>query len=116
MLLGLPVWKQRVAPVFDTIISVKLFDYLNFEFNYQKEINMKQLNSNEKIEKLLELNIEIFICGAISFSVEQQLIASGITVIPFISGDINTVLLAYKNGNIENIEFKMPGCKNRNNN
>jgi predicted Fe-Mo cluster-binding NifX family protein len=57
------------------------------------------------------LDVDILICGAVSYTFLQMLQSSGLEVIQQISGQVEEVLKAYLKGNIYNTKFLMPGCK-----
>jgi len=50
------------------------------------------------------------VCGAISRPLQCLVASCGITVIPFVAGDLQEVIQAWLDGRIEDELFAMPGC------
>ncbi|HNX60303.1 MAG TPA: hypothetical protein PKK43_14470, partial [Spirochaetota bacterium] len=62
------------------------------------------------VRTLIEEKPDILICGAISREYALPILQSGITVYSFISGNIDDVLSAYRDGTLIDGRFSMPGC------
>jgi len=62
---------------------------------------------------LTEMDVEIFICGAISEMPANILEANGIKLYPFITGDAGKVIEACAKNISIMPTFSMPGCSNR---
>lgn len=59
---------------------------------------------------LADADIDLLVCGAISRPLLNMVHSYGISVIPFISGEIGKVIDAFIEGDLERAEFMMPGC------
>jgi predicted Fe-Mo cluster-binding NifX family protein len=57
------------------------------------------------------MKVDILICGAVSRPFSRMIMASGIDLIPEISGNAEEILKAYLEGNLFHSTFLMPGCK-----
>jgi predicted Fe-Mo cluster-binding NifX family protein len=112
MTIAIPVWHHRVAPVFDTIQKITVFKYENGEFISLKELSIGTFEDELKIRSIVESGVSVLICGAIPFRFEKVLTDAGITVFPFIAGEISVVLDAYKTDQLNDPKYKMPGCRN----
>ncbi len=66
---------------------------------------------SHRYSQIQGLGVDILICGAISRPFLEKLLASGIRIIPGVSGHPEDVLLAYLQGNIYDPKFMMPGVK-----
>jgi len=62
---------------------------------------------------LAEMDVEIFICGAISEMPANILEAKGIKLYPFITGDTGKVIEAYAKNVSIMPTFSMPGCSHK---
>ncbi len=111
MIVALPVWHNRIAPVFDTITTLELYECFEDQSVFIKAVSMDQMSVIQKVTLLKESEIDLFICGAIPFRFEQQISFENVEVIPFVSGDVEVILEAHRLGTLQNPEFKMPGCK-----
>jgi hypothetical protein len=60
-----------------------------------------------------ELGIDVLICGAISQIPARIVETCGVRLIPFVSGNVEEVLVSYANGAQLVPAFSMPGCGRR---
>jgi predicted Fe-Mo cluster-binding NifX family protein len=74
--------------------------YRPFDSNYPAEL--LQILRTEKVR--------VIICGAISIEPAEMLTSAGFELIPFITGDVSTVLEAFIKGDTLGETFNMPGC------
>ncbi|MBK5100859.1 MAG: NifB/NifX family molybdenum-iron cluster-binding protein, partial [Desulfobacteraceae bacterium] len=98
MKIAIPVWEDKVSPVLDTASTL-----LIVEVEDQKEASRfeKFLDAHDlslRCLKIKDLGIDILICGAISRQFSDMLTASGMDIIPWISGHPEDVLKAYLQG------------------
>ncbi len=112
MILAIPVWHNRIAPVFNTAHRVLLYKESSSGVELYEEIELPYESVQLKVTRLIELKIELLICGAIPFRFEQLFEMNGIEVIPFTAGDVLEVISAYRRKELDKPEFKMPGCRN----
>ncbi len=108
--IGISIWQGRISPVFDTAQQLLIIDIDN-----QKEVNRKEEMLKETLMPLrasviANLNINVLICGAISRELADMLSSMGIRVLPFISGNMDTILMAYLENRLDSRQFLMPGC------
>jgi predicted Fe-Mo cluster-binding NifX family protein len=54
--------------------------------------------------------IDVLICGAVTRPLMDALAASGIRVVPWVSGEVNEILDAFGSGELAEGRFSMPGC------
>jgi predicted Fe-Mo cluster-binding NifX family protein len=111
MKIAIPVWEDKVSPVFDTALRL-----LVVEIEGKKEASrfiyyIGEEDLTRKCQRIRILDLDILICGAVSQYFLHMLKASGLEVIQQISGLAEEVLDAYLNGNIYDTRFLMPGCK-----
>ena len=111
--IAIAYWQNRISPVFD--VSNNL--YLIY-FEKGKEIKRENILLTgrvlfDRVKEVTTLGIDVLICGAISRTLEETLINTGIHVIGFICGDVETVKSAFFRGQLANSSFFMPGCYNK---
>lgn len=112
MKIAIPVWQKRVAPVFDVAATfIIITENGNSLSREQFEIHSE--SAVERISLLVKLNVDLLICGAISKSLQLFATNNSIELIPFVSGDVDEIISAWKNGSIFNCSFNMPGCGQR---
>jgi len=110
MKLAITVWNKRIAPVFDSAGSVLLLGLGDNERQNPGVVDLRQSNLGQRVDILKFHAVQELICGAISREAERLVLEQGISVHSFLAGDIETVVQAWKQGELERAEFSMPGC------
>ena len=111
--IAIPVWKERVSPVFDVAKHLLVVD---IEDSTEVARSLKTLTDDQLTDRaqyVADLGVEILICGAISRSLELILEARAVGVIPHVCGATEAILRAFLCGRINEEGFLMPGCKLR---
>ena len=102
-------WQGRVAPVFDvagTVLMIKT----DIE-ELQDSVPLPTGNPRSKIAFLKEQGVGVLICGAITRRMREYAEELGIRINPFISGEIDEVWDAWRNGRLDEACYSMPGCR-----
>ena len=73
------------------------------------ETYLDEQDMSRRCIRIRRLGVDTLICGAISRGFSKILEASGIHIVPGISGHPEDVLDAYVNGNLFRSKFFMPG-------
>ena len=113
MKIALAVWRNRISPVFDSTRVVIIADIENGIVNNKCYIPLQTHTPDNRAVELVELGVNVLICGAISLMYENMIKTQGIKVIPFIAGNVNQVIEFYLNGKLNNKKFRMPGYGNK---
>ena len=113
MKIAMPIWNERISPVFDVAEKVLILDVQNRTVRSRSERTLAQCDPFEKIGQLRADGVEVLVCGAISRPVTVYAEAQGIRTIPFMAGDIEDVIKAYLEGRLASPGFFMPGCYGR---
>lgn len=105
-------WNDRIAPVFDVARQVHVVD-LASDDSEASAINVEWPEEMlaRKALRLAELDVNVLVCGAISRAAESMVLAHGIQVIAFVSGDLQSVVQGWRSGTLERDSFAMPGCR-----
>lgn len=111
MRLAIPIWDDKVSPVLDTASRLLIVEVEDHGEASRFETNLDEQNLSRKCLRIQDLDVDLLICGAISRPFSRMLMASGIDIIPEISGLTEEVLRAYLQGNLFHSRFLMPGCK-----
>ena len=111
MRIAIPVWEGKVSPVFDTASRLLIVEMKDQGETSRFEIYLDEHNLSRRCFRMLGMEIDILICGAISRPFSRMIIAAGIDLIREISGHAEEVLQAYLKGNLFHSRFLMPGCK-----
>ncbi|EFI35402.1 conserved hypothetical protein [Desulfonatronospira thiodismutans ASO3-1] len=102
-------WQDRVAPVFDVSNTIVVVDIESGAVSNRWSEYLDENDSSAKILRLAGLKIDMLVCGAISKSLCHLIAASGITVVPFVSGRVNEVIQALMDDRLNEERFDMPG-------
>lgn len=113
MRIAIATWQGRISPVFDTARRLLLVDAENGTEAGRSEKALPQAFPPQRVARLKELGIDVLICGAISRPLAGVIAASGIVLVPFISGETDQVLTAYLHKELPSPQFMMPGCYGR---
>ena len=114
MITGISIFRTRLSPLFDNAQKLLLVNHNGPIENFRETIYIGTSHPIEKIKLLKKLNIEVLICGAISRRLLEQIMASGIKVIPRLSGEYEEILHTFKEGKLSGEDrFLMPGCCRR---
>lgn len=100
-------WQDRIAPVFDTGGRVLV---LEDGTNEREECLLLRSQPLQRAEDLRTQGVGTLICGAISRSMREALVACDIRVVGFVAGDLEQVIAAWMSGGLDET-FAMPGCR-----
>jgi len=110
MKIAIPVYGDYVSNVFDFAHKLLLVDIENSKETNQSEVALESQSLPQRAGQLKSLGVDVLVCGAISRVLANMVTASGIQVLPYITGSIDDVLQAYLTGQLVKPEFSMPGC------
>jgi predicted Fe-Mo cluster-binding NifX family protein len=109
MKVALPIWDERISPVFDVARKLRLVEVEDGSLIGQID---HRIESGAHASMLSELGVEVLICSAISRALEAIAWRAGVEVIPDICGDVDEVIKAYLLGNLADTRFASP-CHSR---
>ncbi len=105
-------WNSRIAPVFDVAGRICLVETEAGRILSETTEILPAEESVEKVRQLTRLRVNTLVCGAISRFLHDLVRSSGITVVPFVAGDLQEVIHAWIEGRLGD-SFAMPGCCGR---
>ena len=109
MKVALPIWEGHVSSVFDFARKLLLVELENGEDRDRQEIVLVEQSSPERAATLKRLGVGVLICGAISRPLAEMIGASGIRVLPFVTGPTEQIITAYKTGQLSRPQYVLPG-------
>jgi predicted Fe-Mo cluster-binding NifX family protein len=110
MKVALPIWEGGLSPVFDVARVLLVVEMHKRKWVHRYEIPFSEEGLLRRVLRVIDLGVDVLICGAISKDMEDQLKARHVTVISWVSGDPDQVLKAYCAGELPHPRFAMPGC------
>ncbi|MBF0450833.1 MAG: hypothetical protein HQK75_09040 [Candidatus Magnetomorum sp.] len=114
MRVAFSILNGRIAPVFDSSKYLIILDLKNDSIAKCMEYAFLNDNLYQIVRTTMVLKINTLVCGAISKRLRIILNTMGIKTIPFISGDIKTIIQGFIDHELNHPDFLMPGCKNNN--
>jgi predicted Fe-Mo cluster-binding NifX family protein len=111
MKVAIPIWDNRVSPVFDTSGQILIVEIVNNAETDRQTITFPSPNPAHRAQVLAQSGVDVLICGAISRPLETMLLSLGIDVIPWIKGETDPVIRAFASGNLIAENFSLPGCR-----
>ena len=110
MKVAISIWNDRISPVFDTAGELLLVHYAGTHQGVEERLSLDDSLPWQRIELIRSLGVNTLICGAVSLEFAQMLAMTGVTLIPFVAGDVHEVLQAFLAGDLPSPAFAMPGC------
>ena len=105
----IPVFKNRVSPVFDWCSNLLLIEFqCGWEIK-RSEVTITCADPVRQADQLVELGASMVVCGGIGKILLLLIEAKSIRVISGVSGDIDDVLTAMSVGELCHPRFLMPG-------
>ena len=111
MKIAIPIWNGCVSSVLDFAHQLLVVDAEDKKETSRSQIQLNQQAIQQRASRLVELNVNVLICGGISWPLASMLMASNIEVIPFVTGTVDEVLNAYFNNQLTEPQFLQPGCE-----
>ncbi|MEA3506668.1 MAG: NifB/NifX family molybdenum-iron cluster-binding protein [Elusimicrobiota bacterium] len=111
MRVAIPIWEERISPVFDTAEKILISDFEQGKVNSRFIIPFQVNFLPQRAAFLRRFGVQILICGGISTYLARLVAAQGIRVIAGLSGNIDEVLRAYFQGNMLENRYLMPGWR-----
>lgn len=106
-------WGQRIAPVFDTARQIHLVETSGDRVTSQSAHTLPSSRQEEVVAWLTRHAIDALVCGAVSRPLQERLTSAGIRLMPFVAGELPSVIRAWTDGTLHGAAFTMPGCCGR---
>ena len=110
MKIGVPTWRGVVSPVLDTAERMVIVEEGAGGEATRREVALRAAALPRRVTEIARLELDVLICGAVSRPLAEMLVAGGVTLVPWIAGDVEEVLAAFADGRLEERRFLMPGC------
>jgi predicted Fe-Mo cluster-binding NifX family protein len=111
MRVAFAAWNDRIAPLFDVTRRLHVVDTEGRNVVRESEASLEDKAPAVRAARLAALGIDALVCGAISRPQEALIQAYGLTVVPFVTGDLREVVDAWGAGRLGSEAFAMPGCR-----
>lgn len=108
MKLAIPIWEGRVSNVYDFARRAVIVEFRDARELARSEVALSG-QGPARVVKLRQLGIDTLICGAISRVSASWAGACGIRLFPYVTGKIDEVIAAFKDGQLGAERFVLPG-------
>lgn len=108
---AIPVFMGRVSPVLGSCTQLGLLESSRNQETACRTISMKSSSIFERADEIKRLGIGVIICGAVSDAFFNLLKEGDVRLVCGITGDIEDVIDAYRNGTLTQARFRMPGSE-----
>jgi len=109
MKVAMPLWDGMISPVLDSARKLCVFTVEDRSIKGNEEFILPD-DVIQKITVILN-RADVLICGALSCRMEQELVARGMKVHPWVMGDSEVIAAEFARGRIADFEYSMPGCR-----
>ena len=100
MIVGIPVFGNRVSPRFDGAPALLLVDVSNGDVTPNKERSMIDARGWQSAEFLKSRRVEVLLCGGIRRCDYFSILDSGIEVYPGLMGEVDEILDTFLRGEL----------------
>jgi len=107
--IAIPVFRGRVSPVLDTCTRIRILDPGRNRETVCMTIQVKGNSIFDRADEIKNLSVAVIICGAVSDAFYNLLKERYIDMVCGITGDIDEVVKAYRDGTLAQARFRMPG-------
>lgn len=107
-------WEGRIAPVFDVARRVLLVEkQVEATGGVFGEFPVLALPEEAmlKPQALMDARVDTLVCGAISRPLQESIERRGIRVLPFLMGEVEELVDAWRKDRLVREAFLMPGCR-----
>ena len=113
MCVALAAFGDKIASLFESSNRFIIIQSPSYKFENSESIQIQNNSFNELLHLLKQNNAKILICGAISSRTRRLMEAQKIQVIPWITGNVQSVVEAFFSDNLFSPLFVMPGCRGK---
>ena len=110
MKVGLAVWNGWISPVFDSARHLLVVEVGSDGETGRQGFDLEPMPLHQRAARVHALGVDVLLCGAVSRPLAEMLGGPGIHLMPFLSGEAETVLQAFLAGELPAPRFMMPGC------
>ncbi|HHW43415.1 MAG TPA: hypothetical protein GXX25_06325 [Desulfotomaculum sp.] len=102
-------WENSISPLFDVSRELLVAEVERGQVITRRLVRFVEGDWFSRIEQVVNQGVETLICGGISDFYYRHLLARGIRVIPWVTGEVEEVLQAFGQNELSGKKFAMPG-------
>lgn len=105
MKVGISVWEDRISPVLDGCKRFLVLDIEDGQAVGREEVEVSETYLPFRARAILDLGIDVLICGAVSRPLAAMLANSGISLVGWANGSVDDALGAFLNKEVNVTDF-----------
>ena len=109
MRVAVPTFEGRVSSVFDWAQQLLVVDHDGKAEKRRREEGLAGLAPPFRAGHLVQLGVDVLLCGGISAPIAATVQSQGIRVLAGLAGEVDAVLAAFFAGRLPDPKFAMPG-------
>ena len=109
----MPIWNGRVSPVLDAAARMVVVETTGEDASRRQEVLLSPGSPALQAARINELSLDRVVCGAVSRVLADMLEANGLVLVAWVAGDVDAVLNALADGQLQTGRYAMPGCCRR---
>lgn len=110
MTVAVPVFRNRVSPVFDWCRSLVVLDISDGRVVRRETVGCEAARPEHLAGRLASHGVDVLVCGGISRQLCGLIETQRIRVIPWVSGELDEVISAIIGDRLQHRRFALPGC------
>jgi len=110
-MLAIPVFRSRVAPVLNWCSKIFIIHENETDAAAGREIVLYDMSGFDRLRALRTRGVDTLICGALSTRLLHYGENLGLHIIHGVAGQIDEVLRAYHERQLDQPFFRLPGCQ-----
>lgn len=100
MIVAIPRFGEVVAPCFEFSATIALFTLAGRTVVEERDFCLQSRDALDRLRLLRDQNVDLLICGGVQEYFQDALEESGITVISWVSGSVDSLLTSFMDGEL----------------
>ncbi len=100
MKVAIPRYGEQVAPCFEYSATIAIFTIKSRKVMDQMDFTLQSKEALDRVRLLRDQQVDTLICGGVQDSFEDLVIAKGIRVISWVSGNVEDLLELFVRGEL----------------
>ena len=100
MKVAIPRFGEFVAPCFEYSATIAIFTVERRKVVDEKDFSLQSREALDRVRLLRDQGVDALICGGVHTRFEDMLVENGISVISWVSGEVDALLRQYLHGDL----------------
>jgi len=109
MTVAMPVWAGGISPVFDAARHLMVVEVEHGKEAHREEVLLPEQSVLHRASRMVDLGVDVLICGGISRGQSELLRAYKVKVLPWVAGKPDQILVDYLAGELSDRQHTMVG-------